>query len=223
MLILGMALGLQSFTSQTQTIKPRNSTSCSSLTVRLVVFNALVCLLNLTTDRLVESSRMKRALEAVYHSILPKGASPFVYLRCVPYLPALSPECQRCSSLELDPKTVDVNVHPTKREVHFLNEEEITDRVCSGMQDTLSSQASSRSFEIQVRTLRTASCNRLTCNLRRPCLHRTSTSQAKPKENRRPQRQMIWMKERTRPTLRTHPLRNLKTKVSCLEIAIILK
>lgn len=34
-------------------------------------------------DRLVESSRMKRAVEAVYTSILPKGASPFVYLRSV--------------------------------------------------------------------------------------------------------------------------------------------
>jgi hypothetical protein len=26
---------------------------------------------------------MKRSLEAVYHTILPKGASPFVYLRSV--------------------------------------------------------------------------------------------------------------------------------------------
>ena len=32
-------------------------------------------------DRLVESPRMKKALEAVYTNILPKGASPFVYLR----------------------------------------------------------------------------------------------------------------------------------------------
>jgi len=32
-------------------------------------------------DRLVESVRMKRALESVYTGILPKGSSPFVYLR----------------------------------------------------------------------------------------------------------------------------------------------
>jgi DNA mismatch repair protein MLH1 len=32
-------------------------------------------------DRLVESSRMKRVLEAVYSGVLPKGASPFIYLR----------------------------------------------------------------------------------------------------------------------------------------------
>lgn len=34
-------------------------------------------------DRLVESARMKRAFEAVYQGILPKGASPFIYLRYV--------------------------------------------------------------------------------------------------------------------------------------------
>lgn len=38
-------------------------------------------------DRLVESSRIKRAIEAVYNSILPKGTCPFVYLRC---------ECVHC-------------------------------------------------------------------------------------------------------------------------------
>lgn len=32
-------------------------------------------------DRLVESGRMKKAFEAVYTSILPKGTSPFIYLR----------------------------------------------------------------------------------------------------------------------------------------------
>lgn len=35
------------------------------------------------TDRAVDSSRIKRAVEAVYTGILPKGTSPFVYLRSV--------------------------------------------------------------------------------------------------------------------------------------------
>lgn len=33
------------------------------------------------TDRLVESRRIQRGIEAVYTAILPKGAHPFVYLR----------------------------------------------------------------------------------------------------------------------------------------------
>lgn len=34
-------------------------------------------------DRSVESSRLKRSVEAVYSGILPKGTFPFVYLRYV--------------------------------------------------------------------------------------------------------------------------------------------
>lgn len=41
----------------------------------------MVLTIALFSDRLVESSRIKRALEAVYSGVLPKGASPFVYLR----------------------------------------------------------------------------------------------------------------------------------------------
>ncbi|KAF8156932.1 DNA binding protein [Crassisporium funariophilum] len=82
--------------------------------------------------RLVESLRMKRAFEAVYQSILPKGASPFMYL-----------------SLQIDPRSVDVNVHPTKREVHFLNEEAITERIADAIQENLAKQNHSRAFEYQ--------------------------------------------------------------------------
>ncbi|TRM60315.1 hypothetical protein BD626DRAFT_504926 [Schizophyllum amplum] len=83
--------------------------------------------------RLVESSRLKRAIEGVYSTILPKGASPFVYL-----------------SIQLHPSTVDVNVHPTKREVQFLNEEEIFATIADSVQEKLGQQGgSSRTFQVQ--------------------------------------------------------------------------
>lgn len=53
-------------------------------------------------------------------------------------------------SLQIDPRSVDVNVHPTKREVHFLNEEAITERIANAMQEQLAKQNHSRTFEYQV-------------------------------------------------------------------------
>ncbi|EJD05496.1 DNA mismatch repair protein MutL [Fomitiporia mediterranea MF3/22] len=88
--------------------------------------------------RLVESTRIKRAVEGVYSTILPKGTSPFVYL-----------------SLEIDPRAVDVNVHPTKREVHFLDEEAIITRVSDEIQQALAGQGRSRVLEYQTQTLLT--------------------------------------------------------------------
>ncbi|KAF4616529.1 hypothetical protein D9613_008578 [Agrocybe pediades] len=82
--------------------------------------------------RLVESPRMKKAFESSYQNILPKGASPFVYL-----------------SLQIDPRSVDVNVHPTKKEVHFLNEDAITETIANAIQENLAKQNHSRTFEYQ--------------------------------------------------------------------------
>ncbi|TFK67600.1 DNA mismatch repair protein MutL [Pluteus cervinus] len=82
--------------------------------------------------RLVESPRMKRAVEGVFTPVLPKGSAPFVYL-----------------SLLIDPRSIDVNVHPTKREVHFLNEDAIIEKIADGIQETLAAQSNSRSFQYQ--------------------------------------------------------------------------
>lgn len=82
--------------------------------------------------RAVESTAIKRAVEQTYSAFLPKGGHPFVYL-----------------DLEIEPNRVDVNVHPTKREVNFLNEDEIIEMVCDEIRSKLAQVDSSRTFLTQ--------------------------------------------------------------------------
>ena len=71
-------------------------------------------------NRLVDSSAIKRAIENVYASYLPKGGSPFVYM-----------------SLSIAPQNVDVNVHPTKHEVFFLHQDAIVESIQQGLEEKL--------------------------------------------------------------------------------------
>ena len=89
-------------------------------------------LLLFINHRSVESSAIKKAIEQTYSTFLPKGGHPFVYL-----------------SLEIDPQRVDVNVHPTKREVNFLNEDEIIETICDEIRTKLSQVDTSRTFMTQ--------------------------------------------------------------------------
>ncbi len=89
-------------------------------------------LLLFINHRSVDSSHIKKALEQTYSTFLPKNGHPFVYL-----------------SLEIDPQRVDVNVHPTKREVNFLNEDEIIQAICENIRDKLAAVDTSRTFMTQ--------------------------------------------------------------------------
>ncbi|PIA16095.1 DNA mismatch repair protein MutL [Coemansia reversa NRRL 1564] len=82
--------------------------------------------------RLVDHSPIKRAIESLYTSVLPKGSRPFVYL-----------------DLRIKPEDVDVNVHPTKREVRFLNEDIIIAQIIDCIHNKLLSTNNSREFALQ--------------------------------------------------------------------------
>jgi DNA mismatch repair protein MLH1 len=64
----------------------------------------------------------------LYSYFLP-GSYPFVYL-----------------SLSLDPRNVDVNVHPTKHEVHFLHQDDIVEAVQKEIDAKLMASNRSRAY-----------------------------------------------------------------------------
>jgi DNA mismatch repair protein MLH1 len=80
-------------------------------------------------NRLVTSAALKRALDSVYQSYLPTGTHPFVFVR-----------------IKVDPANVDVNVHPTKEEVHILNEAEVISALQKAIDEKLSAHNASRTF-----------------------------------------------------------------------------
>lgn len=82
--------------------------------------------------RLVESASIRKAVESVYSELLPKHAHPFVFL-----------------AVDMPGEAVDVNVHPTKREVHFLFEDVFLTQLCFMLRRTMQRGNDSRSFKVQ--------------------------------------------------------------------------
>ncbi|XP_005184469.1 DNA mismatch repair protein Mlh1 [Musca domestica] len=84
--------------------------------------------------RLVEVSSLKTALDNVYSTYLPRGMHPFAYI-----------------SLEINPSNIDVNVHPTKHEVHFLYEDEIVEKIKQTLEAQLLGSNETRTFYKQLK------------------------------------------------------------------------
>lgn len=81
--------------------------------------------------RSVEFPPLKRCLEATYGAVLPKGAAkPFAFL-----------------DVRMPPGDVDVNVHPTKKEVAFLHQEELVAAVAAAVEAALLDSNAQRTYK----------------------------------------------------------------------------
>jgi DNA mismatch repair protein MutL len=76
--------------------------------------------------RPVSSRALVGGLREAYRTIIPLGKSPIAVV-----------------SLEINPSLIDVNVHPTKREIRFQNEEEITKALIEAVSEALRAKAGS--------------------------------------------------------------------------------
>ena len=83
-------------------------------------------------SRLVECANLRKAIEVVYADYLPKDKHPFVYM-----------------SVAILPSNVDVNVHPTKHEVHFLHEDLIIESIQKTVDEKLIGANESRHYYTQ--------------------------------------------------------------------------
>ena len=80
-------------------------------------------------DRLVDCPILRKAFEAFYTTVLPKHGHPFIYF-----------------SLLMDPEKIDVNVHPTKSEVFFLDDDEIVSIIIEELGKVLKDEGTSKKF-----------------------------------------------------------------------------
>ncbi|KAK9820739.1 hypothetical protein WJX74_008211 [Apatococcus lobatus] len=79
--------------------------------------------------RAVDCSPLKRAIDALYATILPKAAKPFVFL-----------------DLKMPGSHVDVNMHPTKKEVGFLHQEDVVDSLRAAVESQLLASNNERTY-----------------------------------------------------------------------------
>nr|XP_015649877.1 DNA mismatch repair protein MLH1 isoform X2 [Oryza sativa Japonica Group] len=89
-----------------------------------------------TSSRLVDCTALKRAIEFVYSATLPQASKPFIYM-----------------SIHLPSEHVDVNIHPTKKEVSLLNQERIIETIRNAIEEKLMNSNTTRIFQTQALNL----------------------------------------------------------------------
>lgn len=103
--------------------------SCEALVSKPSCENKRSTFTFFVNGRPVACNPLRKAIDAAYNTAVPKQVKPFAML-----------------FLRLPAEDVDVNVHPSKEEVHFLYQEEIGDHVNSSIERKLLESNASRSF-----------------------------------------------------------------------------
>ena len=80
--------------------------------------------------RSVECPLLKRSVESTYATLLPNASKPFLFL-----------------DISMPPHHVDVNVHPTKKEVAFLHQDEVMEVVRAKVASVLEASHAQRTFK----------------------------------------------------------------------------
>eukprot|EP01083_Nonionella_stella_P072621 195861_1 len=106
-----------------------NSKSRSKSKKRIFNTNHRMEFVLFINNRLVESNMIKKSIMSVYEDYLAKNHHPFVYL-----------------SISIPPNFVDVNVHPTKKEVKFLHRDEVLQLIQDAINEKLKVENESRTF-----------------------------------------------------------------------------
>jgi DNA mismatch repair protein MLH1 len=105
-------------------------------------------------NRLIECPAIRKCIDTVYSKFLPKsGSYSFVFI-----------------SLSIPPESIDVNVHPTKKHVHFYHEDDVVLELTSTIDAVLTNNDQSRVFTVSVRLSFYFQCT----YLRNPCLYQAN-------------------------------------------------
>jgi len=116
---------------------------------------------SIINGRLVESAPLRRAIWAAYGIFLPKNGHPFEYV-----------------DLIMKQADIDVNVHPTKKEIRFLHETVIIEAFVEMLSEKLKTTETSRTFLTQSVILKDISTTRL--GLQKPSAFECSPDNVKP-------------------------------------------
>lgn len=87
----------------------------------------------IVNHRIVESSLISKAIDNAYHSLLPKTGYPVCIIK-----------------LTVPPESIDINVHPQKREIKFEDEKEIFRLVYHAVLKTLTAQSEAAEIATEI-------------------------------------------------------------------------